>query len=129
MKHKTHPKSMNVRLLTMLLACALLTVGIPFAVLADHQDEPVSIDFSSADLPAYVDTDGTVENASLKLTTEGAYINITKMIKPNTNYTFSFKMKNQVADSLIMKKGEDVNVFQFIINFFYFFCKRFNLFF
>ncbi len=101
-----------VKLFTMLLTCSLLLAGLPSAVLADHQDESVDIDFSSPNLPDYVTvTNGTVEDGILKLTESGASIKITKMIKPNTNYTFSFKMKNKVADSLIMKKGEDVNVF------------------
>lgn len=100
------------KLFAILFTCSLILSGVPSAVLADHQNEPVNIDFSSATLPDYVTvTNGTVEDGMLKLTESGASINITKMIKPNTNYTFSFMMKNKEADSLLMERGEDVNVF------------------
>jgi len=97
------------KLFAILFTCSLIFAGIPTLTIADtYPKEVLKIDFSSAqDYTLNENTTATVENGALKLSSAGDAVSLKPFLKVNTNYTFSFKMKNSVADALSMKKASN----------------------
>lgn len=119
MKHKTHPKSMHVRLLTIFFACTFLVSGMSITVAADTENENIVFNygFSSGEThdKEIVEISQKTENGNvefLKLTAEGDGITLKPVLEQNTNYTFSFDLRNSKADALMMYKEDNYFCFK-----------------